>query len=371
MKLSEVDDELKEASIMDYIAGTVSKAHDIISKKDPSLSGSIETKAANREAMRNYTKIAKGMVKMWAKLAQNYRSLNKFESAIMAGLHLVEDVARAGESVKTPKGLVITKSDDGHWYNEQGQQITNVNDVKQLEKRATLQRQTSAMSPKNQKAAINAPKTKTTKTKQTAPAGSNAQQPTPASVTPDPQNGQQTAPNAPPADLAQPQQPDTPTTQPAAQQAPESENLVKYKKELGQWLGKIIHITDKAEIDSILKDLKSTNPNDEKALLPVFIKAVQLGATHTDELDDGKGWSSSGSGDSEEAAQDGQQNTTPINPQQFATNISTATGKKVNTTRAKKMLNSLRPNPNDPQAKVVTKQSAIGKALAAAGYEVK
>ena len=48
--------------------------------------------------------------------------------------------------VKAPNGEIITKNDqDGKWYDEEGAEIVNDNDIAQLEKLATAQRQTRQM----------------------------------------------------------------------------------------------------------------------------------------------------------------------------------------------------------------------------------
>jgi hypothetical protein len=265
MKLSDVDNTLEEGwkwdavksagrglrTLGDYASAT-------LDKQERDAAGGIGNAVANKEAMRNYTKIAKGMVKMWQRKLKDLRDSGQFESvksSILSGILLTEAPIRAKLN-----GVSYHKANDGKWYDEDNN--VNTTDVPTLEKRAANQAKIDAQSIGNAK--LN-PKTPSTTTGGEQPPASPVN--TDGSIDYD-GPVQNTAPE------------DNTTTTATTNTNAE---LTKYKSVMGDWIGKVIGISDRSKIDKVLTDVQTTNPSDPN-LLKAFIKALQLGASYSQEL---------------------------------------------------------------------------------------
>lgn len=248
MKLSDVDNTINEGPIWDATKSAGRGLRTVIdyavAAKDK-LNGdksSLGVNVANKQAIRNYTKIAKGMVKMWQRKYKDLKDSGQFESRtsyILSGIALYEAVNPAVTVVNLDP-IILKYNKQNYILNDKG--------------RWALEKQPNKTLPQSLEVFLNKQHDEAEDENNHTLAGAAENDATVQSN-------------------------DT-----ASLDAEESAELTTYKNVLGDWIGKVTGINDRSKINKVLKDLKTTDPNDNEQLVPAFVKALQLGASYSQEL---------------------------------------------------------------------------------------
>lgn len=307
MKLNEVDNELKEANIFDYLKGAVAKS---------------QTASAQKEELKKFKEIAQGMAKMWARLSKSYIDTDKFydetnppafaesrgyQSQILEGIMLSEkgvtSKKKAQQAALYKKGKLTTQQqqvDDPAVFSSNRRAATD-NTVAPTDSTAAPA-DTSVSTPVDDNSIdfeYNIPvgtsvdyKWKGMKT--TATLGDDGKWRNHAGVMFTDKSDiaaiEKQAQDIIASDGAATSKSVEPEAEPEVQADPKEQrrlqNLKNYRNELAKFIGQATRINDKNKLMKILDKvgIDKADPHDYKKLTALFTLSLQLAATETQEL---------------------------------------------------------------------------------------